>query len=125
VQEQDVDQLPGAFGVAVDLARRCPERVCASVKAPDSRARASAVEPGRAPGFVDVYALSRRFSKTELLDLAREVDSGFDMRVFLDMLRQLGRYGDVDLGLGLGLGDVDIDALRTFFLQWITELEAR
>jgi len=63
----------------------------------------------------------RRFSKTELLELAREVDSGFDVRVFIDMLRHLARYGDVDLALG----DVDIAALRAFFQQWMTELEAR
>jgi hypothetical protein len=37
------------------------------------------------------------------------------------MLRHLARYGDVDLALG----DVDIAALRAFFQQWITELEAR
>jgi hypothetical protein len=64
--------------------------------------------------------LSRSFSKTELLDLAREIDSGFDLRVFVDMLRHLGRYSDVDLALG----DVDIAALRAFFQEWITELEA-
>ena len=69
--------------------------------------------------FVDVYALSRRFTKTALLDLAREVDSGFDVHVFVDMLRHLARYGDVDLALG----DVDIVALRAFFQQWMTELD--
>ena len=36
------------------------------------------------------------------------------------MLGQLVRYGAVDLGLG----DVDIDALRAFFQQWMTELDA-
>jgi hypothetical protein len=71
--------------------------------------------------FVDVYALSRRFSKTELLDLAREVDNGFDVGVFIDMLRQLGRYADIDLALG----DVDTDALRAFVQQWMIELRAR
>ncbi len=43
------------------------------------------------------------------------------MRVFVDMLGQLARYADVDLVLG----DVDIAALRAFFQQWMTELEAR
>jgi hypothetical protein len=71
--------------------------------------------------FVDVYALSRRFTKTALLDLAREVDSGFDVPVLIDMLRHLARYRDVDLALG----DVDIVALRAFFQQWITELDLR
>lgn len=69
--------------------------------------------------FVDVYALVRRFTKTEVLDLAREVDSGFDVPVFLDMLRHLTRYSDVDLALG----DVDIPALRAAFRQWIVELD--
>jgi hypothetical protein len=44
-----------------------------------------------------------------LLDLAREVDRGFDVHVFLDMLRHLARYADIDLALG----------------DWTTELEAR
>jgi hypothetical protein len=39
--------------------------------------------------------------------------------VFVDMLRNLNRYRDVDLALG----DVDIPALRAFFQQWITELD--
>lgn len=69
--------------------------------------------------FVDVYSLGRRFTKTELLDLAREVDSGFEVGVFLDILSCLARYGDVDLALG----DVDIAALRGFFQHWITELD--
>jgi hypothetical protein len=54
-----------------------------------------------------------------VLQLARELDRGFDVRVFMDMLRHLDRYGDVDLALG----DVDVAALRAFFQQWITELD--
>jgi hypothetical protein len=69
--------------------------------------------------FVDVHALGRRFTKTKLLELAREVYSGFDIGVFTDMLRHLARYGDVDLALG----DIDIPVLRAFFRQWITELD--
>ncbi|MDQ2956020.1 MAG: nucleotidyl transferase AbiEii/AbiGii toxin family protein [Actinomycetota bacterium] len=69
--------------------------------------------------FVDVYALARRFSTTELLDLAGEVDAGFDLAVFTNMLRHIARYGDVDLALG----DVDILALRAFFQGWIAELD--
>jgi hypothetical protein len=69
--------------------------------------------------FVDVYALSRTFAKTELLELAREVDAGFDVAVFIDMIGYLARYRDVDLALG----DVDVDALRVFFRQWAAELQ--
>lgn len=68
--------------------------------------------------FVDVYALARWFTTTELLDLAREVDAGFDLGVFADMLKHVARYADVDLSLG----DVDIAALRAFFQHWIAEL---
>ena len=35
--------------------------------------------------FVDVFTLSLRFSKTEMLELAREIDAGFDIAVFVDM----------------------------------------
>lgn len=68
--------------------------------------------------FVDVYALSRTFPKTDLLDLAREVDAGFLVSVFVDMVGYLARYRDVDLALG----DVDVAALRAFFQQWVDEL---
>ena len=69
--------------------------------------------------FVDVHALGRRFTKRRLLDLAREVDRGFDTRVFIDMLNQLDCYRDVDLALG----EVDVPAVRAFFQQWTTELD--
>lgn len=36
--------------------------------------------------FVDVYALSRTFATAELLELARQVDAGFDLPVFVDMV---------------------------------------
>lgn len=68
--------------------------------------------------FVDVYALSRRFTKRELLALARDVDRGFEIGVFAEMLKHLARYTDVDLSLGA----VDLVALRAFFEQWIAEL---
>ncbi|WP_222618377.1 nucleotidyl transferase AbiEii/AbiGii toxin family protein [Nakamurella sp. PAMC28650] len=70
--------------------------------------------------FVDVLALSHRFSKVELLALAREVDSGFETGVFVEMIGFLNRYTDVDLALGA----VNIAELRTFFAEWSTELEA-
>jgi hypothetical protein len=69
--------------------------------------------------FVDVFALSRRFSKTELLELAREIDAGFDVGVFVDMIGLLTRYSDVDLDLG----DVNAVEVRAFFSEWRAELE--
>ena len=114
--------------LAVDSApgRPASASIAGPTFAPDELAGRKVIalfDRAAARDFVDVYALGRRFSKTELLELAREVDSGFDVRVFIDMLRHLARYGDVDLALGDV--DVDIAALRAFFQQWITELEAR
>ena len=68
--------------------------------------------------FVDVFALSRRFSKTELLELAGEVDTGFEVGVFVEMIGLLTRYADVDLQLG----EVNVVELRAFFAQWSAEL---
>jgi hypothetical protein len=36
--------------------------------------------------FVDVFMLSSRFPKTEMLTRAAEVDTGFDHAVFADMI---------------------------------------
>jgi hypothetical protein len=70
--------------------------------------------------FVDVFALSRRFSRTARLELAHEVDAGFEIGVFVEMIGLLARYRDVDLALG----DVDVAALRAFFQAWSGELDA-
>ena len=68
--------------------------------------------------FVDVFALSARFDKTSLLDLARQLDAGFNVRVFVEMIDMLNKYQDVDLEQG----EVDVPALRAFFRQWRAEL---
>ena len=112
--------------LALDSApgRPASESVAGPTFAPDELAGRKVIalfDRAAARDFVDVHALSRRFTKTQLLDLAREVDRGFDTRVFIDMLNQLDRYRDVDLALG----DVDVPALRAFFQQWITELDGR
>lgn len=118
----------GSEDLLVDLAldsapgRPASASIAGPTFAPDELAGRKVValfDRAAARGFVDVYALGNRFAKTELLDLAREVDSGFDVGVFIDMLRYLARYADVDLALG----DVDIAALRAFFQQWVTELD--
>ncbi len=120
----------GPEDLLVDLAldsapgRAASASIAGPTFAPDELAGRKVIalfDRAAARDFVDVYALSRRFSKTELLDLAREVDSGFRRAGLPRHAQALARYGDVDLGLG----DVDIAALRAFFQQWITELEAR
>jgi hypothetical protein len=102
----------GPEELLVDLAldsapgRPASASVAGSTFAPDELADRKIValfDRAAARDFVDVYALSRRFTKTHLLELAREVDGDFDVPVFVDMLRHLARYGVVDLALG----DVD------------------
>jgi hypothetical protein len=63
--------------------------------------------------------VKRSRGQSPLLALVREVDPGFDVRVFIDVVRHLARYCDVDRALG----DVDVAALRAFFQRWITELD--
>jgi hypothetical protein len=67
--------------------------------------------------FVDVFMLSERFSKTELLDRAAEIDAGFDPDVLAGMINHLDRYSDADLALG----DTDVPRLREFFRRWLSE----
>lgn len=47
--------------------------------------------------FVDVFALSWRLTKAELLDRAAEIDVEFSRSVFADMLDSLARYSDAAL----------------------------
>jgi hypothetical protein len=70
--------------------------------------------------FVDVYMLSQRFAKNELVALAHEVDAGFELDVFADMIANIDRYSDTDLDLG----GIDVSAVRGFFAAWIDELRA-
>lgn len=90
----------GPEDLLVDLALdSVPERpssasIAGPTFAPDALAGRKVValfDRAAARDFVDVHALSRRFTKPELLELAREVDRGFDTRVFVDMLRYLDR----------------------------------
>jgi hypothetical protein len=69
--------------------------------------------------FVDVFALSKRYSKQGLLREAVAVDAGFDPSVLAEMFRTLNRYADADLPVNTG----DAPALRAFFATWHDELE--
>ena len=52
--------------------------------------------------FVDVFALTARFSTSQLLQFAAERDAGFDSAVFADMVAMLAH----DPTLGTSLGDL-------------------
>jgi hypothetical protein len=68
--------------------------------------------------FVDVFALSHTYSKSDLLTWAGDLNPGFDLPYFVEALDALPRYTDLDLSLG----EVDVAALRAFFSEWADEL---
>ena len=68
--------------------------------------------------FTDVYALVQRYGKEVLLARAAEVDTGFDMTVFAQMLGTLSRFEDGELPVP---GD-RVSELRSFFASWAVEL---
>ncbi|MBB5955888.1 hypothetical protein FHS29_002469 [Saccharothrix tamanrassetensis] len=68
--------------------------------------------------FTDVYALVQRYGKELLLARAAEVDMGFDMAVFAQMLGTLSRFEDGELPIPGGR----VSELRSFFASWAVEL---
>jgi hypothetical protein len=69
--------------------------------------------------FADVWTLSQRFGKAALLEFAQEIDAGFDLGVFAEMIGSLGLRADSRLAAA---GVADVGALREFFRQWRVEL---
>jgi hypothetical protein len=67
---------------------------------------------------VDVFALSRTYSKADLLAWTGDLTPGFDLSYFVEALDTLPRYTDLDLSLG----GVEVAALRVFFSEWADEL---
>jgi hypothetical protein len=116
----------GSDGLLVDLAldsapgRPATASIVGPTFAPQELAGRKVIalfDRAAARDFVDVWALSRTFAKRALLELASEVDAGFELRVFVDVIGHLARYGDVDLG------DVEVAELRAFFRHWAEELD--
>jgi hypothetical protein len=71
--------------------------------------------------FTDVYVLAQRYPKALLLARAAEVDIGFDLHVFSDMLGTLSRFSDEELPIDAG----EINALHRFFTEWAAELRTK
>jgi hypothetical protein len=66
--------------------------------------------------FVDLYRLSLLFTRAEILQLAAQLDLGFDLGVFGQGLRSISRFHDNELPC-----DADTATLvRTFAKQWAT-----
>ena len=70
--------------------------------------------------FVDVAKVSERYDREELLRVAVEIDEGFDVSVFIQMLGTLGRFDDDEIR-----PLADPSTLRSFFADWIETLRRR
>jgi hypothetical protein len=70
--------------------------------------------------FVDVYALARRYDQGNLLSWAAEIDPGFLMPVFVQMLARLDRFADDEMPIGLA----EVNEVRLFFRSWAKKLSA-
>ena len=71
--------------------------------------------------FVDLQVLAARFSLEHLVDMAAQLDHGFDPGVLAEMLGTVDRFTDEDLA---ELG-ADPAALRAFVDRWRSELVDR
>jgi hypothetical protein len=70
--------------------------------------------------FADVYELARRYDRGLLLKWAKEIDRGFDVATFADMLGSIARFTDDEIPAD----PAETAALRTFFQQWRGQLRA-
>lgn len=70
-------------------------------------------QPGRPPRS------SKRFDRAELLQAAAQDDAGFDLAVFVQMLRSHRRLRDGDFPHT----DVPIEDLRAYFDNWANDLD--
>ncbi len=68
--------------------------------------------------FLDLHALAGHFDLDELIELARQLDQGFEPPVFVEMLATLDRFTDDELA-GLGAQPA---TLRAFTRQWHDQL---
>lgn len=68
--------------------------------------------------FTDVHALTAQFEPSRLLQLAREVDAGFDDGVFSQMLGTLDRFTDDELPVAAS----QVPGVRQFFADWRRKL---
>lgn len=71
--------------------------------------------------FVDLHALSARFDLARLIEVAAQLDNGFDPEGLVEMLASLGRFDDDELA---DLG-AEPTALRAFIDRWRDDLRQR
>ena len=71
--------------------------------------------------FTDVHSLHELFDRDELLHAAAQGDGGFDVQVFVQMLRSHRRLADEDFPMTA----VTVAELRAYFDAWADRLEER
>lgn len=120
--------VQGTDSVLVDLALDSPPGLPASISVlgptfdPDelaARKLLALFDRAMPRDFVDVYAVTRSRSPQDLLDLARELDPGFDSAVLAVAMRSLSAYRDDDVPFD----PARLPEVRTFFDTWAAEIE--
>ena len=71
--------------------------------------------------FIGVHALAERYGKELLLSRAAEIDLGFDVAIFAEMLGTLNRFDDSELPIAAHRKE----RLRVFFASWRAELTGK
>lgn len=71
--------------------------------------------------FTDVYALTQKFDRADVLDAAKAADLGFDLTVFSQMLRAHRRLGDDEFP---DAGQ-PVESIRAYFNQWADDLQSQ
>lgn len=69
--------------------------------------------------FTDVYAMYQRFDRAVILQESAQADTGFDLMVFVQMLRSHRRLRDEDFPETTAT----VEELRAYFDSWADELD--
>lgn len=69
--------------------------------------------------LTDLYGLHQQFDRGEILREAMKADPGFDLRIFIEMLRAHRRLKDVDFPNS----GMSVNEIREYFDDWADKLE--
>lgn len=71
--------------------------------------------------FTDVFALTQRFDRADVLEAAKAADLGFDLTVFSQMLRAHRRLADDEFPCS----GQSVEGIRAYFDEWADDLQAQ
>lgn len=69
--------------------------------------------------FADVYVLAHHFGKNAIINMARNIDPGFEPGVLAQMIQTMDRFEDSEIPLP----PVKLPPARSFFAHWAQELQ--